>query len=100
MCRQLSKVEFIIVEVNPLNDSIMSATQLVQKRTESAAVPEDVTSKGGKLVYVYLSFVVEATVQAIANALGLKHIDLLPVLASLQRAGYVERNGDLCRFAQ
>lgn len=78
----------------------MSASQLVQNRTEPAAVPEDVSSKGGKLVYVYLSFVVEATVQAIAEALGLKHIDLLPVLASLQRAGHVERDGDLCRFVQ
>lgn len=78
----------------------MSSMQMLQRPVESTAVPEDVTSKGGKLVYVYLSFVVETTVGRIADALGLKHIDLLPVLASLQRAGYVEREGDVCRIVR
>ncbi|MFB6221702.1 MAG: TrmB family transcriptional regulator [Halolamina sp.] len=61
--------------------------------------PEDVRSTGGKLVYVYLSSVTEATVEGIADALGLKLIELLPTLRSLQQAGHVERAGDTCRIA-
>lgn len=78
----------------------MSSMQMLQKPVESATVPENVRSKGAKLVYIYLSFVVESRVDAIADALGLKHIDLLPVLASLQQGGYVEREGDVCRIVR
>lgn len=76
----------------------MQSSHPPARPAQSPAVPEDVTSTGGKLVYVYLSSVVEATVGRIAEALGLKHIDLLPVLSSLQAAGYVERDGDTCRI--
>lgn len=78
----------------------MQSLQSHHRPAQSPTVPEDVTSNGGKLVYVYLSSVVEATVGHIAEALGLKHIDLLPVLASLQEAGYVERDGDTCRVVR
>jgi hypothetical protein len=66
----------------------------------STEPPEDVGSTAGKLVYVYLSSVVEATVDGIADALDLKLIELLPTLRSLQSAGYVERAGDSCRIAR
>jgi predicted transcriptional regulator len=62
------------------------------------APPEDVRSTGGKLVYVYLSSVREATIDAIATALDLKLIELLPTLSALEGAGHVERQGDTCRF--
>lgn len=67
--------------------------------SRSASPPEDVRSTGGKLVYVYLATVREATVDSIADALDLKLIELLPTLRALQGAGYVERQGDTCRFA-
>lgn len=78
----------------------MHATDEIRDAAETPTVPDSVTSTGGKLVYVYLSTVVETTVGRLAEALGLKHIELLPVLASLQRAGYVERDGEVCRFVQ
>lgn len=67
--------------------------------TETASTPADVRSTAGKLVYVYLATTREATVDGIAAALDLKLIELLPTLRELQGAGYVERQGDTCRFA-
>ena len=66
----------------------------------STEPPEDVDSTAGKLIFVYLSSVVEATVDGIADALGLKLIELLPTLRSLQSAGHVERDGDSCRIVR
>ncbi|GAB7012835.1 MarR family transcriptional regulator [Halolamina salina] len=66
----------------------------------STEPPADVDSTAGKLVYVYLSSVVEATVDGIAEALDLKLIELLPTLRSLQSAGYVERAGESCRIVR
>ncbi|MFW5911206.1 MAG: MarR family transcriptional regulator [Halolamina sp.] len=62
--------------------------------------PADVGSTAGKLVYVYLSSVVEATVDGIADALNLKLIELLPTLRSLQSSGHVERAGERCRIVR
>ena len=67
-------------------------------QSRSTAPPTDVRSTGGKLVYVYLSSVREATIDSIAAALDLKLIELLPTIRTLQGAGYVERQGDVCRF--
>ena len=80
-------------------------TQTQPTRADSAASlstepPADVDSTAGKLVYVYLSSVVEATVDGIANALDLKLIELLPTLRSLQEADYVDRSGDTCRIVR
>jgi hypothetical protein len=66
----------------------------------STEPPADVESTAGKLVYVYLSSVVEATVDGIAEALDLQLIELLPTLRSLQSAGYVERAGERCRIVR
>lgn len=68
-------------------------------KSRSAALPKDVCSTGGKLVYVYLSSVRESTVENIAAALNLKLIELLPTLPTLEGAGYVERQCDTCRLA-
>lgn len=84
-----------VVMMNP-----MQSLQLSPESPQTPTVPTDVTSKGGKLVYVYLSAVAETTVTDIADALGLKHIELLPVLRSLQQAGHVERAGEVCRIAR
>jgi|AntRauTorcE11898_2_1112593.scaffolds.fasta_scaffold15207_2 hypothetical protein len=80
-------------------------TQTQPTRADSAASlstepPADVDSTAGKLVYVYLSSVVEATVDGIADALDLKLIELLPTLRSLQAAEYVDRDGDTCRIVR
>jgi predicted transcriptional regulator len=74
-------------------------TQSPEARTPGTEPPSDVHSTAGKLIYVYLTSVSEATVERIANALDLKLIELLPTLRSLQQAGYVERAGDTCRIA-
>jgi len=74
-------------------------TQSPQAAIAESAPPEDVTATTGKLIYVYLTSVREATVAGIADALGLKLIELLPTLRSLQQAGHVERAGDTCRIA-
>ncbi|KPN31482.1 hypothetical protein SY89_02229 [Halolamina pelagica] len=66
----------------------------------STEPPADVDSTAGKLVYVYLSSVVETTVDSIAESLDLKLIELLPTLRSLQSAGYVERAGERCRIVR
>jgi hypothetical protein len=66
----------------------------------STEPPADVESTAGKLVYVYLSSVVDATVEGIADALDLQLIELLPTLRSLQSAGYVERAGERCRIVR
>jgi len=66
----------------------------------STEPPADVESTAGKLVYVYLSSVVETTVEGIAEALDLQLIELLPTLRSLQSAGYVERAGERCRIVR
>lgn len=80
-------------------------TQTQPSRTDSAAQlstepPQDVDSTAGKLVYVYLSSVVEATVESIADALDLKLIELLPTLRTLQSAGHVDRAGESCRIVR
>lgn len=80
-------------------------TQTQPTRADSTAQlstepPADVDSTAGKLVYVYLSSVVEATVDGIADALDLKLIELLPTLRTLQKAGHVERAGDSCRIVR
>lgn len=74
-------------------------TKSTEAVTAGTEPPEDVASTAGKLIYVYLTSVTEATVEGIAAALDLKLIELLPTLRSLQRAGYVERAGDVCRIA-
>ena len=66
----------------------------------STEPPADVESTAGKLVYVYLSSVVDATVEGIADALDLQLIELLPTLRSLQSAGSVERAGERCRIVR
>lgn len=75
-------------------------TQADSAASLSTEPPEDVDSTAGKLVYVYLSSVVEATVDGIAEALDLKLIELLPTLRSLQDAEYVARSGDTCRIVR
>lgn len=80
-------------------------TQTQPTRADSAASlstkpPADVDSTAGKLVYVYLSSVVEATVDGIADALDLKLIELLPTLRSLQESDYVDRSGETCRIVR
>lgn len=73
-------------------------TQPSKTVTTNTEPPTDVQSTAGKLIYVYLAAVSEATVDAIADALDLKLIELLPTLRSLQQAGYIERAGDTCRI--
>lgn len=75
-------------------------TQSDSTASISTEPPETVDSTAGKLVYVYLSSVVESTVDGIADALDLKLIELLPTLRSLQNAGHVERAGDCCRIVR
>ena len=68
--------------------------------TPGTELPGDVDSTAGKLVYVYLSSVVEATVDGIADTLDLQLIELLPTLRSLQSAGHVVRAGERCRIVR
>jgi len=66
----------------------------------SVAVPRGVESARAKLVYVYLQREREASVDALAEALDVKKIDLFTVLSTLESVGVVERDGvDTVRVA-
>jgi predicted transcriptional regulator len=56
-------------------------------------LPEEITSPRAKLVYLYLDVTETATVEDLQACLDMKKIDLLSVLNSLTRAGYVVKDG-------
>lgn len=66
----------------------------------SRSVPRGLESARAKLVYVYLQREREASVDALAEALDVKKIDLFTVLSTLESVGVVERDGvDTVRVA-
>jgi DNA-binding MarR family transcriptional regulator len=62
--------------------------------TSTPTVPSELTSAQSKLVYLYLDCGGSATVDDIADSLGLKKITLYPVLESLESRGFVAIEGN------
>ncbi len=62
--------------------------------TSTPAVPAELTSAQSKLVYLYLDCGGSATVDDIADSLGLKKITLYPILDSLVSRGFVATEGN------
>ena len=56
-------------------------------------LPTGVDSPESKLVYLYLRIAGGATIDRIANVLGMRKITLYPLLRALARAGLIERSG-------
>lgn len=67
-----------------------------QKTADVSTIVEDATvdSARAKLVLLYLRVREAATVGEVATDLGLGLTELFPVLADLERADLVEREGD------
>lgn len=57
-------------------------------------VPASLESTGTKLVYLYLDATNGADICNLRESLGMKTITLYPILQSLEKQGFVERDGD------
>lgn len=57
-------------------------------------IPGGIESARAKLVYLYLSAVGGASVDELAERLGMQKLALFSVLATLDADGYVDRDGD------
>ncbi|QLG48454.1 MarR family transcriptional regulator [Natrinema halophilum] len=67
-----------------------------QKRrlaTNLDPVPDDLESARAKLVYMYLDAADGATVEELSEIMAMKKLDVLSVLNSLSRSGFVDRAG-------
>jgi DNA-binding MarR family transcriptional regulator len=58
------------------------------------SLPEGLESPRAKLCYTYLSVSGPSTVGELTSALGLRRLDLLPLLETLQRDEWVRREAD------
>lgn len=77
----------------------MHATTL-ERAEPTPTVPSTIESAQSKLVYVYLAATREATVDELADALGMRKLGLFTVLSTLETHGYVERDDpDAVTFA-
>ncbi|WP_227130688.1 TrmB family transcriptional regulator [Halorubellus salinus] len=66
-------------------------TTATRARTDATpVVPESIESPQAKLVYVYLAQERNATVDDLADALGLRKLGLFDVIATLEADGHVE----------
>lgn len=66
----------------------------MQARQMPNAMPTDVESPRGKLVYLYIDTVGEASLDDLVDGLDVQRITLYSVLKTLQERGLVERDGD------
>ncbi|MFC6955144.1 TrmB family transcriptional regulator [Halorubellus litoreus] len=69
-------------------------TATTRARTDATpVVPESIESPQAKLVYVYLAQERDASVDDLADALGLRKLGLFDVISTLEADGHVERHG-------
>ena len=71
----------------------------VETRPEVAAVPDDIESPRAKLVYLYLATSGRATVDELADSLGMQKMALFSVLGTLDACDVVALDGDGYRLA-
>jgi hypothetical protein len=62
--------------------------------TDAIALPDEVTSPQGKLVYLYLDVRGTVTVDELGASLGLPKLTLFSILQTLGEYGLVVRDGD------
>lgn len=74
----------------------MSVT-VAEARERGVTIPDGVHSPRAKLVYLYLSSAGRATVDEIADHLGMQKMALFSVLGTLDDDGLVECDGDRYR---
>lgn len=68
-------------------------TATAKRRQTTPTVPSTIDSAQAKLVYLYLAQEREASVDDVADALGLRKLGLYDVLAALEADGHVDREG-------
>lgn len=74
----------------------MSVT-VPKAREGGVTVPDGVDSPRAKLVYIYLSTAEHATVDELAERLGMQKMSLFSVLGTLHTDGHVDRDDDRYR---
>lgn len=77
--------------------STQSATQATAELSE-IAIPEDVSSPRGKLVYVYMATERETTVRQLCETLNIEQLSIYSYLDVLEDAGCIARDGNTVRF--
>ena len=71
----------------------------VHRSQQVLQVPDGIESPRAKLIYLYLSETIEATVDELCNNLRLTRLAAFSILRSLVSDGLVERNGSVYRLA-
>lgn len=69
--------------------------QQTQQLRATAKLPTRLNSAGAKLVYLYLFIENEATIDELQAALGMKKVNLYPLLQTLTATNLVERTGTM-----
>ena len=75
----------------------MSPEALTQQKTTTTTIdqmPTEFESSNGKLVYLYLTTVTEATISELKEALDMQELTLFPTLAILEDKDLIERDGE------
>lgn len=75
----------------------MSPTALTQQKTAATTIdqmPAELESSNGKLVYLYLTTVEEATISDLKETLTMQELTLFPTLAILEDENLIERDGE------
>lgn len=79
----------------------MSTTELTQNATATPIdqMPTELESSNGKLVYLYLTTVEEATISGLKETLNMQELTLFPTLAILEDKDLIERDGETFALA-
>lgn len=79
----------------------MSTAELIQKATATLIdqMPTELKSSNGKLVYLYLTTVGEATISGLKETLDIQEFTLFPTLAILEEKNLIERDGETFALA-
>lgn len=80
----------------------MSTAELTQKANTIPInrMPGELESSNGKLVYLYLTTVEEATINGLKETLDMQELTLFPTLAILEDKDLVERDGETFTLAR
>jgi DNA-binding IclR family transcriptional regulator len=71
---------------------------VAEAREKGAKIPDGVHSPRAKLVYLYLSTAERASVDELAEHLGMQKMALFSVLGTLHTDGHVDCDGDRYRL--
>ena len=79
--------------------NIMSQAMLEREQT-LFAIPAEVESTLGKLVYLYVTTVDRTNVDGLVEALDVSHLNIVPTIDHLCDEGLLRRDGDAIRLAR